>query len=69
MPRSVSFVAQQAVSKTVRQLEGELGVGLLERTTHDVRLTKAGAGLLEDGRRAVAAPSTHSAAPAGRVTT
>ena len=49
------FVAQQAVSKTVRQLEGELGVELLERTTHDVRLTKAGAALLEDGRRAVAA--------------
>jgi DNA-binding transcriptional LysR family regulator len=37
------FVGQQAVSKSVRQLERELGVTLLERTSHDVALTPAGA--------------------------
>ena len=49
------FVGQQAVSKSVRQLERELGVELVERTTHDVRLTAAGAALLEAGRPALAA--------------
>lgn len=43
-------LAQQAVSKTVAQLEAELGVELLERTTREVRLTAAGASLLDDGR-------------------
>jgi DNA-binding transcriptional LysR family regulator len=43
-------LAQQAVSKSVAQLEAELGVELLERTTREVRLTAAGASLLEDGR-------------------
>ncbi|MGH3981026.1 MAG: LysR family transcriptional regulator [Pseudonocardiaceae bacterium] len=33
-------VGQQAVSKTVRQLERELGVELLERSPHKVRLTR-----------------------------
>ena len=36
-------LGQQAVSKSVRQLERELGVTLLERTTREVRLTAAGA--------------------------
>lgn len=40
---------QQTVSKTVRQLEDELGVELLERTTREVRLTPAGAALVESG--------------------
>lgn len=35
-------LAQQAVSKSVRQLERELGVELLERTTREVRLTPPG---------------------------
>ena len=48
------FLGQQAVSKTVQQLERELGVALLERTTREVRLTPAGAALLEDGREALA---------------
>jgi DNA-binding transcriptional LysR family regulator len=48
-------LGQQAVSKTVAQLERELGVALLERTTHDVRLTAAGEALLGAGRDAVAA--------------
>lgn len=43
-------LAQQAVSKLVQQLEAELGVQLLERTTREVRLTAAGASLLERGR-------------------
>jgi DNA-binding transcriptional LysR family regulator len=47
------FLGQQAVSKSVRQLERELGVDLLERTTREVRLTPAGAALLADGREAL----------------
>jgi DNA-binding transcriptional LysR family regulator len=49
------FVAQQAVSRSVAALERELGVMLLNRTTHDVTLTPAGAALLESGRDVVAA--------------
>jgi DNA-binding transcriptional LysR family regulator len=56
------FVGQQAVSKSVRQLERELGVELVERTTHDVRLTAAGAALLEAGRPALAAADAAFAA-------
>lgn len=48
-------LAQQAVSKSVRQLERELGVELLQRTTREVRLTPAGAALLHHGREALAA--------------
>lgn len=47
-------LGQQAVSKTVAQLERELGVELLERTTREVRLTAAGAVLLREGREALA---------------
>ena len=36
------FLGQQAVSKSIGQLERELGVMLLERTTREVRLTPAG---------------------------
>jgi DNA-binding transcriptional LysR family regulator len=49
------FLGQQAVSKSVAQLERELGVELLERTTREVRLTPAGAALLDAGRDALAA--------------
>jgi DNA-binding transcriptional LysR family regulator len=48
-------LSQQAVSKSVQQLESELGVALLERTTHDVRLTPAGTALLDSGRGALGA--------------
>jgi DNA-binding transcriptional LysR family regulator len=48
-------LAQQAVSKSVRRLEEELGVELLERTTREVHLTPAGAALLDAGRPALAA--------------
>jgi DNA-binding transcriptional LysR family regulator len=47
-------LAQQAVSKSVAQLEGELGVELLERTSREVRLTDAGRRLLGDARDVVA---------------
>src|SRR3982751_859397 len=47
-------LAQQAVSRSVAQLERELGVELLERTTREVALTAAGAALLSDGRDVVA---------------
>ena len=48
-------LAQQAVSKSVRQLERELGVELLERTTREVRLTPAGTALLDSGRAVLVA--------------
>jgi DNA-binding transcriptional LysR family regulator len=46
---------QQTVSKTIRGLEAELGVELLQRTTREVHLTAAGAALLDSGRAALAA--------------
>lgn len=48
-------MAQQAVSKSVRGLERELGVELLERTTRNVRLTPAGEELLASGGEALRA--------------
>jgi DNA-binding transcriptional LysR family regulator len=45
----VLHLTQQTVSKTIRELERELGVELLERTTREVRITEAGATLLESG--------------------
>jgi len=42
-------VAQPALSRQVRQLEQELGVELLHRTTHEFELTEAGRYLLERG--------------------
>jgi DNA-binding transcriptional LysR family regulator len=44
-------IAQPALSRQVRQLESELGVELLHRTTHSVELTDAGRELLERGSR------------------
>jgi len=41
-------LAQQAVSKSVAQLERELGVALLRRTTREVTLTEVGEALLRD---------------------
>jgi DNA-binding transcriptional LysR family regulator len=46
-------LSQQTVSKIIRDLERELGVELLERTTREVRVTPAGAALLEPGRQAL----------------
>lgn len=41
-------ISQQAVSRGVRALEDEVGVVLLERTTREVRVTAAGAALVEE---------------------
>jgi DNA-binding transcriptional LysR family regulator len=49
------FVAQQALSAQVRQLETRLGVRLFERTTRKVGLTGAGEQLLPHARAALAA--------------
>lgn len=42
-------MSQQALSTSIRQLEQELGVTLLRRTTRQVELTDAGQSLLESG--------------------
>ncbi|HEY2479425.1 MAG TPA: LysR substrate-binding domain-containing protein [Solirubrobacterales bacterium] len=44
-------VAQPAVSAQIRKLEDELGVSLLERAPQSVRLTDAGAAMLDDAKR------------------
>jgi DNA-binding transcriptional LysR family regulator len=49
----VLHLRQQTVSRIVRDLERELGVELLERTTRAVRVTAAGLTLLDEGRRAL----------------
>ena len=43
-------VAQPALSRQLRQLEADLGVELMRRTTHTFELTDAGEYLLEHGR-------------------
>lgn len=48
-------VVQSAVSAAVRNLERQLGVELLERTTHHVKLTQAGRLFLPEARRTLAA--------------
>lgn len=46
-------VGQPAVSKTIAQLEGHLGVKLLNRSTRGLTPTEAGLGYFERARRAV----------------
>ena len=41
------FVAQPSVSKQLRQLERELGVALVDRTVHGVKLTSSGDAYLD----------------------
>ncbi len=48
-------IAQPALSAQIRQLEAQLGVRLLERTTRSVRLTDAGRSVQERGPAALAA--------------
>jgi DNA-binding transcriptional LysR family regulator len=48
-------VVQSAASAAVRRLERELDSRLFERTTHQVELTDAGAALLPEARRTLAA--------------
>src|ERR1700730_11243082 len=68
-------IVQSALSQQVQRLERELGVRLLERSTHHVALTAAGAAFLAEARQILAhvdrattiARSTTDAAPALRV--
>jgi DNA-binding transcriptional LysR family regulator len=46
-------MAQPPLSRAIRDLERQLGVTLLERTTRQVRLTAAGEVLLRDARTAL----------------
>jgi DNA-binding transcriptional LysR family regulator len=48
-------MAQPPLSRAIRDLERQLGVVLLERTTRQVRLTEAGEVLLRDARTALEA--------------
>ncbi|GAA5141585.1 LysR family transcriptional regulator [Pseudonocardia adelaidensis] len=48
------YVSQQAVSRIIQQLERELGVRLLDRTTRTVELTAAGRALLASAKRSIA---------------
>lgn len=47
------FLSQSAISRLIRQLEAELGVILLDRSTHHVALTSAGKQFLERSRAAL----------------
>jgi DNA-binding transcriptional LysR family regulator len=51
-------MAQPPLSRAIRELERQLGVALLERTTRQVRLTAAGEVLLLDARTALEAVAT-----------
>jgi DNA-binding transcriptional LysR family regulator len=48
-------VSQSGLSATIKSLEAQLHAALFERTTRRVRLTAAGAALLPEARRALAA--------------
>ncbi|MCV9917162.1 LysR family transcriptional regulator, partial [Burkholderia pseudomallei] len=39
-------LTQSAVSRSVRELEGEIGLKLIDRTTRDVQLTDVGTNLI-----------------------
>jgi DNA-binding transcriptional LysR family regulator len=47
-------IVQSALSQQLQRLERELGVRLLERTTHHVRLTPAGTAFLREARQIIA---------------
>ncbi|MEU9402269.1 LysR family transcriptional regulator [Streptomyces sp. NPDC048242] len=63
-------MAQPPLSRTIRDLERQLGVALFERTTRQVRLTGAGEVLLRDARTALEAvtAAAHRARHAGSAT-
>ncbi|MYM19292.1 LysR family transcriptional regulator [Brevibacterium sp. 5221] len=48
-------IAQPPLSRTIRQLEGELGTRLFDRTTRSVTLTPTGAALVEPARAVIEA--------------
>ena len=59
-------MAQPPLSRAIRDLERQLGVALLERTTRQVRLTAAGEVLLRDARTALdAVTARRPQGPAG----
>ncbi|CAM5701784.1 DNA-binding transcriptional LysR family regulator OS=Streptomyces griseomycini OX=66895 GN=FHS37_007773 PE=3 SV=1 [Streptomyces griseomycini] len=60
-------MAQPPLSRTIRDLERQLGVTLFERTTRQVKLTGAGEVLLRDARTALEAvtAAAHRARHAG----
>ncbi|MGW8062376.1 LysR family transcriptional regulator [Streptomyces ziwulingensis] len=60
-------MAQPPLSRTIRGLERQLGVTLFERTTRQVKLTRAGEVLLRDARTALEAvtAAAHRAQHAG----
>ncbi|MEM9217894.1 MAG: LysR family transcriptional regulator [Cyanobacteria bacterium P01_F01_bin.150] len=47
-------ISQPAISRLLRDLEADLGVKLLDRTSREVSLTQSGRGFLESARKAVA---------------
>ena len=47
------FVSQPAISKTIKELEGELGVTLLYRNTKSVELTDNGQAILEQAQQII----------------
>ena len=47
-------IVQSALSQRLQRLEREIGVTLMDRTTHHVRLTAAGAVFLIDARQILA---------------
>ncbi|SNY37566.1 LysR family transcriptional regulator [Paractinoplanes atraurantiacus] len=51
-------MAQSAVSRTIRDLERDLGKQLFDRSTHHVALTQAGHATLDSARTALAAVDT-----------
>ena len=60
--------AQPSLSQQIRQLEDEVGVALLERTRHRVRLTPAGHVFLRESQEIVARveSAVHQATRAAR---
>jgi DNA-binding transcriptional LysR family regulator len=58
-------VVQSGLSVSIRSLERELGTRLFDRTTHRVELTDAGAALLVEARRTLAAADAARDAVAG----
>jgi DNA-binding transcriptional LysR family regulator len=58
-------VTQPALSQQIARLEHQLGVRLLDRTTHRVELTDAGRAMLEPARAAVRAADAAVAAARG----
>ncbi len=48
-----AFITQPAMSRLIRELEQDVGVPLLARTTRSVELTEAGKAFLADGRAAL----------------